>query len=338
MNGHAECIKMLVDAKADVNARGAAGKSPLALAQQHQQEDCVRLLSAYTSKFWESQLDGLSVDRREQSKATKLIVTAADLGNIDSLYALAAYARTGADVAFVLNYPAYLGVGAQESDPLFPERNPGLGYRYGAAEVLAAVSAAPPEAYAAFMERYPPGNANGRMRCALTDLAFALATRVWDDAPGPSQGGQGGGGAAKGSLYFCIGGTCSVNPCPLAAIQNEVLVYAGLVEGGADAAARLEPRQGAVYGAGGRVREPEWGEYADVYLDCNGPMAFWTEAWQERLARAAGDRVRGAFVAGGVRAELPEVATPPPAAPGGARNCLGDATRNLVCDCSSHHA
>ena len=48
--------------------------------------------------------------------------------------ALAEYARTGADVLFVINYPAYVGVAPADADPAYAEANPGLGFRYSAAQ------------------------------------------------------------------------------------------------------------------------------------------------------------------------------------------------------------
>jgi hypothetical protein len=41
--------------------------------------------------------------------------------------------KTGADVLFVMNYPAY--VGEDSSDDLYHEHHPGLGYKYTSDQV-----------------------------------------------------------------------------------------------------------------------------------------------------------------------------------------------------------
>ena len=59
-----------------------------------------------------------------------------DISDVDGFMAIAEYARAEASVVFVMNYPAYVGVGPGDADPGYAEANPGLGYRYSAAQVL----------------------------------------------------------------------------------------------------------------------------------------------------------------------------------------------------------
>ncbi len=39
-----------------------------------------------------------------------LIISSGDISDVDGFYALACYAKTGSDVLFVMNYPAYVAV------------------------------------------------------------------------------------------------------------------------------------------------------------------------------------------------------------------------------------
>ncbi len=63
-------------------------------------------------------------------KGTKrLIISSGDISDVDGLYALEAYAKTGADVLFAINYPAYL---QKEGGFVMGADASGLGYTYGA--------------------------------------------------------------------------------------------------------------------------------------------------------------------------------------------------------------
>ena len=56
-----------------------------------------------------------------------LIITSGDVSDVDGFLALAEYAKTGADVLYTMNYPAYLAGDAAEED--FEAKHPGLGFR-----------------------------------------------------------------------------------------------------------------------------------------------------------------------------------------------------------------
>lgn len=55
---------------------------------------------------------------------SRLIISTGDVSDVDGFYALAEYAKTGADCLFIMNYPAYV------DDPPIPNKNnkgdPGL--------------------------------------------------------------------------------------------------------------------------------------------------------------------------------------------------------------------
>ena len=56
-----------------------------------------------------SELSFLNADlSAPQVRSRKLIISSGDISDPDGFYAIAQYAKTGADVLFVMNYPAYL--------------------------------------------------------------------------------------------------------------------------------------------------------------------------------------------------------------------------------------
>ncbi len=62
-------------------------------------------------------------------EARDLIISSGDISDVDGLYALAEYAKTGADVLFVMNFPGYL---LREHGDDLNEAGVGLGFAYGA--------------------------------------------------------------------------------------------------------------------------------------------------------------------------------------------------------------
>jgi hypothetical protein len=205
-------------------------------------------------------------------------------------------------VLFIMNYRAYIGVRDADADAGFAERNLGLGYMYSASEVLSRVAGGDNPAYDAFMKAYgDAADDNTRMKGAMTDLAFWMVLRVCGEAAGPDR--------AHGRLLFCVGGINAVNPFSASAIKNEILVYSHLVT---QAATRLQAvAEGAVYGEDGAPCAVEWEAYAHVYMDFNGSMAFWNDRWLLTMTDlAAANKIRGAFVMGGVRAEEAPVNAP----------------------------
>ena len=78
-----------------------------------------------------------------------MIISSGDISDVDGFFALAEYAKTGADVLFIMNYPAYINVAAE--DPTFETKNPGLGFKYSAQQVFDSLPADCPDTYLGFM-------------------------------------------------------------------------------------------------------------------------------------------------------------------------------------------
>ncbi len=74
---------------------------------------------------------------QSHTNLTRLIISSGNISDVYGFFALAEYAKTGADVLFVMNYPAYIGVqddevdiastkeSRAEADILYSKQNPG---------------------------------------------------------------------------------------------------------------------------------------------------------------------------------------------------------------------
>ena len=218
----------------------------------------------------------------------RLIISTGDISDVDGFCALAEYARTGADVLFVMNYPAYIGRPAAEQ---CTECDTGLGYNYGITQFLA--STCPPSNdnryynYTAVLQKY-----SNNVKKVLTDLAYAMAKLVWESMPAP-----------KGNLFFCVGGINKINPFHYSAIKNEILAYADIALKMTDLI-YLNEKETISVGNETPANLPTLvSSYTDIYIDFNGSMAFFDDTWVQMISEAAKDeKIRGVFVAGGVYA------------------------------------
>jgi hypothetical protein len=312
MNGHDGCIRLLSENGADLTQRDRDQNTPLDLATTYRQTDCIDAINELLgtgSGLVESSLssEAMDVAAGVAASARKLIISTGDISDVDGFMALAEYARTGADVLFVMNYPAYLGVASEDVDADYAEKNPGKGYRYNATKVLErkSLSDQPAAKYEEFLSIYKCAedcqsfSDNERVKHAMTDIAFAMAMGVWDEAR-PAR--------RPGRLFYCIGGVNSINPFSEKAIKNELLVYSEIVE---RRGRPLKAQQGLVYDENGCETSVAWTEYSDIYMDFNGSLAFWNDGWEEQLgSKEVAGRIRGVFIMGGVYAEVEPVTLP----------------------------
>ena len=254
-----------------------------------------------------------SVRNREsyQHMSRTLIVLSGDVSDVDGFYGLAKYAQLDADVLFIMNYPAFLGVPSRPSPtPLYfkeimeatTKLAPGLGYKYGTNDILVATELNHQQkptfpAYEALLRRYNIFTANGDMRDryfrALTDMALFMAKTVWDEVDN----------ANKGSLTFAIGGINSVNPFHVSGIKNELFVYAGVNSRNGFSGPLLPKgiKEGDVLNLDGRcVLDPVTDPfYTKIYLNFSGSMAFFDGSWCDKLERRS-DQIHACFIMGGV--------------------------------------
>ena len=308
MNGHTGSLKLLKDLGAKLDVPDAGGSKPYDRAMKNRQENCAKALLDLLGGGQEVQQSQPPIQpceriqQSEDSKGTspglkKLIISTGDVSDVDGFLALAEYAKTGSDVLFIMNYPAYVGVAESEIDVSYAERNPGLGYKYSARELLESEKLPKPlpESYARFLSRYEGQSDNDRMKSALTDMAFTMAKNVWKEV------------SKQGELYFFIGGINSVNPFSPTAIKNEILVYSNLI----DPTTPLKADQGLVYNADSQQVDFKWEAYSDICMDFNGSLAFWNESWDSALSETeVVKKIRGVFIMGGVYADDEPVTMP----------------------------
>jgi hypothetical protein len=140
------------------------------------------------------------------------------------------------------------------------------------------------------------------MKAAMTDMAFTITRKVWTDLPESANR------VKRGSCYFQIGGVNAVNPFSATAIKNEIAVYSEITDKDMP---RLDTVMGATYDMSAKQCAMNLDDYAEIYLDFNGSMAFLNEEWAERMATAASvGKLKGVFVMGGVRSDTKPLTMP----------------------------
>ncbi len=137
----------------------------------------------------------------------------------------------------------------------------------------------------------------------MTDLAFTITKRVWADLPLSANG--------RGNCYFCIGGINVINPFSATAVKNEIAVYSPEIS--EKDLPRISTEMGTIFDMDAKERTLDFklDDYAEIYLDFNGSMAFLNEDWAEKLRdAAAAGKLKGVFVMGGVRSDAKPMTMP----------------------------
>ena len=328
--GNLQCVEKLLELGADILKKNRNDQSPIDQARMNSHtevlcklEKAASLCTSETRPVNSNDLRSNLIICEPEKSSAQLIISTGDVSDVDGLFALAEYCKTGADVIFIMNYPAYLGLSQSDVDPNYADTNPGLGYKYSLEDVLNNDKDPDkwPLGYAELRESYGGLSSNDQMKAALTDLAFEIVSRIWREGP-----------ADKGRLYFCVGGINSINPFSASAIKNELFVYSELVP---KPAVSVPAEEGAIYiadeesenGIARRCR-PKLVDYSSVYIDFNGPMSFFDGSWHDQLRElSTAGKVRGAFIMGGVLASEKPVTMPSIA---GKLNRFSSATMNQL--------
>jgi hypothetical protein len=311
MNGKSEIVLLLAKHRADINQKVASGETALVLAQNNHHEECVKLFKEFGGDVL------LPEPEAQLQHPKKLIISTGDISDVDGLFALVEYRKTGADVLFIMNYPAYIGINAAGSDVSYEAKNPGLGFKYSVEDVSLNVPAkvSDSEDYQRLRARYDGLSTADKMKAALTDVAFEIVVRIWNE-----------GEAEIGRLFFCIGGINSVNPFSPEAVKNELCAYSKLISAPSK---KLSTVEGTIY-----VHDKSdpcninLSDYAEIFMDFNGPMSFFHDGWREKLSDPCVVRnIKGVFIMGGVFAS--EKPSTSPAIPG-KLNRFSSATMNQL--------
>ena len=252
-----------------------------------------------------TQQPGSEPNKRSQ----RLIISSGDISDVDGFYAIAHYAKTtDADVLFMMNYPAYMKYFSSGDNR--GELELGLGYEYDTMPYLdhtthTLLACKPSEEtvekfleYSKLAKYYSPDRYG-----MLNLLAFTMLKKVWEEVENPN----------KGSLYLGIGAINHINPFNFDILKNEAFVYASMVS---DSDMQLSKALGnmALKDCISVNDNPKvttggcfelLGDRNEIYIDFNGSMAFLDEIWCARICEVRKQtRIMGAFVAGGVLAEV----------------------------------
>jgi hypothetical protein len=255
-----------------------------------------------------------------------------DLSDIDGFMALPLYKATGADVMFIMNYPAYL---ACDDDTVNGRSFEGRGFNYGVKNYVAALDAKigtrkgvlnkgngkqtplTPN-YLELKDKYKLASPSpsGMWRC-LMDTAYVLCKKVWESttSTNPAQ-----------KLYFVDGGINTVNPFSAdwsnflpAIYYDDVTQLNGMFSGANLPSEQYQKRVNAqhqvfaVEEAKTQLVDTPYdniiAEYDSVFMDMNGSAAFY-EAGVFRDEKFKG-KIKGLHVMGGVNAEDAPQTIPP---------------------------
>lgn len=251
---------------------------------------------------------GAAVREDGVKKKRDLIISTGDISDIDGFFALAKYAQTGADVIFVMNYPAYL-----DHTDKFKEMDPGLGYRYNTTTFLesshknieAGIDIIVEDAgkklancqYQFYLSAlsncgWPNVPDPDAVKLLMTNVGYLMAKSVWDSVET----------SGKGTLYFCVGGINTHNPFHNDAIKNEMHLYSESLYPEVLALPIHRTTEGLVFDTKGEYVDgiKTLYENADrVFIDFNGSMAFFNDKWMNILLETPG-KICGVFVMGGV--------------------------------------
>lgn len=267
-----------------------------------------------------------------EQTAGNLIITTGDISDVDGFYALAKYAETGADVIFIMNYPAYfdnqatqkyqndlktqflnmkdtidMGLGFSDFDAVefhkytmnnkYNKEDINYFKQDNNANVTEYV-----QAYIKFMNKF-----DNDMFKAITVMAAYMCATVWNEAKGLGENNE------KGELYFAIGGINIINPFSKETLKNEVLVYSKLILNNdfdtfySDNFANVQVNAAKLVNDLIFKQEDNiWNKQIDynaifggknIYLDMNGSATFWNKTWETRLNLGT---LKGFHVMGGV--------------------------------------
>jgi hypothetical protein len=242
----------------------------------------------------------------------RLIINSGDIGDVDGFFALAEYAKTGADVLFIMNYPAYFNADQSVSEHI---NDFGLGYSYNVMDILnmTRLKYSWNEKYKGYIDllgRFGISDLFAddvavRFKKAYTWLALVMCQAVWAQCKPLYKG------KAKGALHFCIGGVNDIDPFYLGEANNEVYLFSDLIKTQSPssyvvngASTEFDFEEGMLIGLSGNSAltiETLVEKFQEIYLDFNGSMAFLNPRWCAVIDKICKDRqAAGAFIQGGI--------------------------------------
>jgi len=236
----------------------------------------------------------------------KLIISTGDLSDVDGFFALAQYAKTGADVLFIMNYPAYVGVSPRESSEMC---DTGLGYRFNVktyvdAQIQKKQGVWPNTEYKEILQNIEADESGvARYMDHLDNLAFSIVCDVWRNTTA----------ANKGKIFFCIGGINEINPFACAPTKSELEIYIDFMP---EQYVIKGQKEGSWFDSDGVIRDRSGLNsfvlgYDAIFMDFNGSMAFFNQQWKTIILDCAkAKKLGGVFVQGGVYSDTEPLTIP----------------------------
>ena len=230
----------------------------------------------------------------------KLIISTGDISDVDGFYALMEYAKTGADVLFIMNYPGYVEGSSHPTED-------GLGFNFNSQQIINRDQnkILPPRThYDDIISMY-----NNSLKHAMTNMAFYIVNKIWEDAKPQYK---------TGNLYFMIGGVNKIIPFGLNTHKNEVRVYSDLTYDllkNKNGMILESAKEGEVYKILNNTPTKDitfsLNRYSSIYIDFNGSMSFLNGDIKKNLKNVMDvGLVKGVFVMGGVYAFDPPKTMP----------------------------
>jgi hypothetical protein len=229
----------------------------------------------------QQELRSLGADATEKRDLPNtLIISTGDVSDVDGFFALAEYAKTGASVLFIMNYPSY----TQRGIDTFKENEFGLGYTYNEETFLQQSEVFKDTDKARLYHTIKQSFKFFNMYTALTTMAIQMANKIWIESGGKTD-----------KFFFCIGGINSINPFNADKLKNELYVYANEIFSAMTTIPRtinfLTPYE----------IEDLITRSSDIYMDFNGSMAFYDHFWNKILEAAARmQKLKAVVMMGGV--------------------------------------
>ena len=254
-----------------------------------------------------------------------LIITTGDISDVDGFIALAEYAKTGSDVLFIMNYPAYLYYPDDDTQKDKEYDNKYSGFTYGFKTFFEYQQ----EQYKTnkteeknikendFLKKFGIDYNNEYDSSykfnyikALTVLAANMCFKVFSETKMPNN-------ITKGTLYFMIGGINIKNPFNYNKVKNEINVYISCFDDikldiidykkiddcfqliNSDKYQLNYNNNYKIFTLNRAIIYKTY-NYENFYIDMNGSAAFFNEKQFDKIIQK--DKIRGFYIMGGVLA------------------------------------
>lgn len=233
----------------------------------------------------------------------RLIISSGDVSDADGFLALAVYAASGADVLFVMNYPAFLqDEWNQDKTNIFDsgqvKREAGLGYKFSAKMYALEKTKIDPEILGINKKFYFQNlknhyysqttyvDSNSRVQRLIKSNYSSTAKKICQIAFNSCKTND------AQNLFFMEGGVNALNAFSANATADDIYLYEEPLE-----KIKYQYKQDKTLDD---VRSMI-NNYSEVYMDFNGSMAFFDDEWKKFVEQLVSEeKLKAVCVMGGV--------------------------------------